>query len=93
MAVYSISYNLQGNDDKYLAVDKVVKECCVNDIWMHYIDNTWFIKSQMSADQIGTKLNSITKDEDAFIVAEITNNYAGWLPQEGFDFMYNSIFK
>ena len=93
MAVYFISYNLGGSEEKYASVESVIKDCCYNDTWIHYIDNTWIIKSQMSADQIGRRLNSITQDEDSFIVVEGTDNYAGWLPKEGFDFLYNRIYK
>ncbi|MFZ5351177.1 MAG: hypothetical protein ACOZCL_00485 [Bacillota bacterium] len=93
MAVYVISYNLGNSEEKFQSVNKTIKECCYNETWMHYIDNTWIIKSRLSADEIGKRLSAASSDEDSFIVVEATNHFAGWLPKEAFDYLYTKIYR
>lgn len=93
MAVYLIAYNMGGDNEKFAAVDKAVKGCSFNDTWMYYIDNTWLIKSKMSADEIGKKIYSTVQGESSFVVIEVSNNFAGHLPTDAFNFMYNTLFK
>ncbi len=93
MSVYLVSYNLGNDQEKFATLDKTVKGCCFNDTWMYYIDNTWLIKSNMTADEIGKRIYSAIPEENSFIVIEVTNNFAGHLPMEAFNFIYNILYK
>lgn len=93
MAVFFISYNLNGSSEKYEIVDKTIRSCSYNETWVHYIDNTWIIKSRLSVDEIGKRINSACEDEDAFIVVEATHKFSGWLPEEAFNYLYSKVYK
>ena len=92
MTAYLIIYSCRGHANKFKTVDAAIKECAWDDRWMYHLNNTWILKSEMTSDEIGHKLNHLTNDNDDFLVIEITNNYAGWLPQQALDFLSTYIF-
>jgi hypothetical protein len=47
----------------------------------------------MTVDEIGTKLLEAVDSQNDFLIIEIANNYACWLPQEALDYMKDRIFN
>lgn len=92
MTAYLIIYSCKSSVKKFKEVDAIIKECAWDDRWMYHLNNTWIIKSKMSADEIGTKLSIIGDEHDDFLVIEIADNYACWLPQRALDFLREYIF-
>ncbi len=93
MTAYLIMYSCKNSVKKFKAVDTAVKRYAWDERWMYHFSNTWFIKSEMTADEIGKDLNHVTDENDDFLVIEIKNNYAGWLPQKALDYLENDIFN
>jgi hypothetical protein len=92
MTAYLINYSCKSSVKKFKEVDAIIRECAWDDRWMYHLNNTWIIKSEMTADEIGTKLSMLANEHDDFLVIEIVDNYAGWLPQRALDFLREYIF-
>ncbi len=92
MTTYLIIYSCKSSVKKFKEVNALVKECTWDDRWMYHLNNTWIIKSEMTADEIGIKLDLLTQNHDDFLVIEIVDNYACWLPQKELDFLREYIF-
>lgn len=92
MTAYLIIYSCKNSVKKFKEVDTLIRECAWDDRWMYHLNNTWIIKSKMTADEVGTKLNILANEHDDFLVIEIVDNYACWLPQRALDFLREYIF-
>lgn len=92
MTPYLIIYSCKSSVKKFKAVDEAIKSYAWDDRWMYHLNNTWIIRSEMTADEIGQKLNAVTNENDDFLVIEIKKHYAGWLPQQALDYLDNDIF-
>lgn len=92
MTPYLIIYSCKSSVSKFKEVDALIKECAWDDRWMYHLNNTWIIKSEMTADEIGRKLDLAANAHDDFLVIEIADNYACWLPQRALDFLRDYIF-
>ena len=93
MTPYLIIYSCKSSVKKFKAADAVIRECSWDERWMYHLNNTWIIKSELTADEIGIKLMNATTTNDDFLVIEIVNNYAGWLPQQALDYLRANIFN
>jgi len=93
MTSYLIIYSCKSSVKKFKAADAAIKACAWDNCWMYHLNNTWLIKSEMTTDEIGRKLVDITDSNDDFLVIEISDNYAGWLPQEALDYLRDVIFS
>ncbi|OGO78471.1 MAG: hypothetical protein A2Y23_05065 [Clostridiales bacterium GWB2_37_7] len=93
MTPYLIIYSCKSSVKKFKAADAAIRECSWDQCWMYHLNNTWIIKSDMTADEIGTRLTNVTVTNDDFLVIEITNNYACWLPQQALDYLKDHIFS
>lgn len=47
----------------------------------------------MQADEIGKKLIEALDSQNDFLIIEIANNYACWLPQQALDYLTDNIFN
>ena len=47
----------------------------------------------MKADEIGTKLIDAIDSRNDFLIIEIANNYACWLPKQALDYLKDNIFN
>lgn len=92
MTPYLIIYSCKSSVKKFKTADALIRECAWDDRWMYHLNNTWIIRSEMTADEIGTKLMNKLDTKNDFLVIEIVNNYAGCLPQEALDYLSNNIF-
>jgi|GEM_PF-3151744 len=93
MTPYLIIYSCKSSVKKFKAADAVIKECAWDERWMYHLNNTWIIKSELSADDIGRRLMNATSANDDFLVIEIANNYACWLPEQALDYLRDNIFN
>lgn len=87
MAVYMISYDLNKPGQGYDKLYEAIKEASIYDTWMHYLDSTWFIKSNLSTKQVFAKLEPYIDKNDHLLVMEVTNNYYGYLPNDAWDYL------
>jgi hypothetical protein len=93
MTPYIIIYSCKTSVKKFKAADAIIRKCAWDNCWMYHLNNTWIIKSELTADEIGGKLVGATNNNDDFLVIEITNNYACWLPQQALDYLQDIIFN
>lgn len=93
MKAYLITYDLKKSGQNYNALYDAIKSASYNDTWMHYLDSTWIIKSNLSVQQVSDKIKQAVDDNDSFIVIEVVKNYQGWLPTEAWDYLTNNIFN
>jgi len=93
MKPFIIIYGCKSSIEKFKAADAVIKKCAWDEHWMYHLNNTWIIKSELTADEIGKKLAAATLTNDDFLVIEIAKNYACWLPQQALDYLQNNIFN
>jgi hypothetical protein len=93
MTPYIIIYSCKTSVKKFKAADAIIRECAWDNRWMYHLNNTWIIKSELTADEIGRKLDGATNNNDDFLVIEITKNYACWLPQQALDYLQDQIFN
>lgn len=89
---YMISYDLNKKGQDYESLYKAIKDSSTG-AWMHYLDSTWIITSYLSADEISRNLQKVTDNNDLFFIAEITKNYAGWLPENAWKYLRENIFS
>lgn len=92
MTPYLIIYSCKSSVQKFKAADAAIRSFAWDDRWMYHLNNTWIIKSEMTADEIGKQLADLSNTPDDFLVIEIANNYAAWLPQKALDYLKNVIF-
>lgn len=94
MSVYLITYDLNAPGKNYDKIFEAIKEASVGgNTWWHHLDSTWFIKSNLSVQQVSDKIKTHVDGNDFYIVIEVINNKQGWLPQKAWDYLNDVIFK
>ncbi|HLR00022.1 MAG TPA: hypothetical protein VK102_06560 [Sphingobacterium sp.] len=87
MKVYSISYDLSTPGTDYDALYEAIKQYR----WAHYLESTWWVATNDSANQIFNNIQPHIDDNDRILVIELKDNKAGWLPQEAWDWLNNNL--
>lgn len=85
--LYLVTYDLNKANKNYDALFAEIKRCSLGDVWCHYLDSTWIIKSNLLVQTIAEKLRRVMDNDDNLLVIELKNNSAGWLPQEAWDYI------
>lgn len=92
MYAYLITYDLIYPGRNYIAIERVIKGCSINEICCHPLESVWIIKSALTANQIKEFLIKVTDQNDKFLVAEITKNCDGIMNANDCNFISNNIF-
>ena len=82
MAVYAVCYDLRKSGQDYSGLYEAIKGY---GNWMHYLDSTWFIKTNQTPQQIFDTLKPHIDDNDYLLIIEVKNNKQGWLPEEAWE--------
>lgn len=82
--IYSINYDLNSPGQDYKELHKAIKNLGT---WWHYLDSTWLVSTSKNADQIWERLKPHTDKNDYVLVVGITQDRAGWLPKEAWDWI------
>ena len=77
MKNYIVSYNFRDFTRNYLDFYDTLKKHYPE--WQHPMENSWLIKTDDTAEQINEVLRPKLYDGDSIFIAEITDNYAGWM--------------
>ena len=77
--IYNVSYDLRRPGQSYQNLYRELKQ---SPVWWHYLDSTWLIATGESADVLWERLQPHVDANDFILIAEITANYSGWLPEE-----------
>ncbi len=83
--VFLITYDLNKPGQNY---NKLYDEIKKADTWWHYLDSTWIIETQISADSWQKRLQKhVIDDNDYLLVIQVCNNYQGWLPEKAWKWL------
>ena len=83
--IYSVNYDLKKPGQSYKELHEAIKECGVS--WWHYLDSTWLIDTNLSANQIWQRLEPYFDKNDVALVIRVTNDYQGWLPEKAWQWI------
>lgn len=87
--VYSISYDLNRPGQDYDDLYKAIKEL---GNWCHPLDSTWIVVSNLTAQQIRDRLQSVSDNTDGLLVVKASAPAAwGGLSQEVSDWLNNNL--
>lgn len=90
--VYMITYDLNKQGQDYENVIKAIKDAS-NGVWCTFWKSSYLIKSNLtSADDVFKMIRPYLDPNDKLLVIEVKNNRQGWLEQEEWDYINNSIF-
>jgi hypothetical protein len=78
--VLIINYALKNGSKDYTPLFEAIKACGE---WWHFMDSTWIISTQHSAEVIGKHLDDfIDTTTDYLLVARLQREHQGWLPND-----------
>jgi hypothetical protein len=83
--VLLISYALRTLAVDYSPLYQAIKRNSAT--WWHFLDDTWIIETNMTADDLGRLLITHISTNDSLIVVRITPEHQGWLPQIAWDWL------
>lgn len=82
--IYAINYDIKKPGQNYQSLYEAIKSCGT---WWHYLDSTWLVDTNLTADSIWKKLAPNIDKNDSVLVIEVTQDYSGWLPQKAWNWM------
>ncbi|MDD5405692.1 MAG: hypothetical protein PHE73_01980 [Sulfurovaceae bacterium] len=88
MSVYCVSYDLNKSGQNY---DNLYDELKKSSSWWHFLDSTWLIYTNESANQLSERIRLHLDKNDYLLVIKVTNEYSGWLPQEAWDWINKHV--
>lgn len=90
--VYMITYDLNKEGQKYDEVIKAIKSASTGD-WCKYWQSSYLIKSNCaSANEVSNLITPHLDENDRLLVIEVKNNKQGWLTNDEWTYINNSIF-
>ena len=91
MAAYMITYDLNSVGQKYDEVIKAIKDSSTG-AWCSYWKSSYLIKSNLTPNQISSKIKPHLDGNDSLIIIEVKNNYQGWLKETQWKYIRENIF-
>lgn len=86
--VYIVSYDLNKQGQNYDELYDRIKTIS-NDVWCHPMDSTWIIKCSKSSSEIYDYLSGAIDKNDVLFIAEVTNNYYGYIQNDLWEYITN----
>lgn len=82
MPVYSVSHSLTALSEGFL------EDLLGSKGWCHFIDTTWFIETDETAELLSNRLGKHLEEKGQFLfVMRVSEGYAGWLPKDAWDWL------
>jgi len=85
MKNYIISYWFKDCSKNYFPFYDAIKKNYPE--WQHPLEETWFVHTDDSAQQIINNIKPFLSERDCIFVAEITDNYAGWMAKSAWEWL------
>lgn len=82
--VYQISYDLRKPGQDYSDLHEAIKAL---GSWWHYLESSWLVDTHLNAAQIFDRLNGHIDQNDLMLIIGVTNDYAGWLPKDAWEWI------
>jgi hypothetical protein len=87
MRVLLVTYTLRNSLKDYNPLFESIKSVGK---WWHYIDTTWIVQTNLTADQLAHKLLPFIEQPDYLLVVLIAREHQGWLPKAAWEWL-NSL--
>jgi len=86
--IYLITYTISKNRD-YTPLYDAIKN---SGTWWHYIDSSWIVKSDDTANTIFQRLKPLIdqKDDYLLVIKVDPSSRQGWLPRKAWDWFRNN---
>jgi hypothetical protein len=88
--IYSINYDLKKPGRDYEGLYKAIKNC---GDWWHYLESTWLVDSNFDASRIWETVKGHIDINDRMLIAGVTRDYSGWLPNDAWDWINQRLRK
>ena len=88
--IYAINYDLNQPGQNYDELHEAIKGC---GDWWHYLDSTWLVDTNLTAQEVWNKLSPHTDKNDSILIIGINRDNAGWLPQKAWDWINSHTIK
>jgi len=92
MAVYMITYDLNGKGQNYGKVIKAIKDSSTG-VWCSYWKSSYLIKSNLTVQQVSDNIIPHLDNNDRFFVIEVKKNYQGLLKKKNWKHIKEKIFS
>ncbi len=87
--VYLITYDLKTPDGDYNSLYEEIKSIGANENNCHPLESTWLIESDLSVEEIYTRIKSKLNEKDLIFVVNITQQKRqGWMPKIAWEWLY-----
>lgn len=86
--VYVVTYDLRAGTKDY---GRLYDELKNSPAWWHYLDATWLISTDESADQVYTRLAATIDSNDGLLIMEAGKARQGWLPEEAWSWIRKHV--
>jgi hypothetical protein len=83
--VYVISYDLKKPGQNYDELFEAIK--AAGSSWWHYLESTWLVDSNLTAEQIFQRLQPKMDTNDSILIIAVTASYSGWLPEKAWEWI------
>ena len=88
MTAFLISYDLKVPGRDYSGLYEAIKG---SGQWWHYLDSTWIVIIQGSAQQIWERLAPHVDKNDYVLIIQVSDNVQGWLPKDAWDWIHANV--
>lgn len=88
MNVYLFTYDLNKPGQNYQALFEELKK---SPLWWHYLDSTWLLGTNETADQIWARVSDKVDKSDSVLITRVTRPAAGWLPQDAWKWINEHV--
>ena len=89
MATYLVSYDLNTPGKDYSLLYASIKE--LSGSWWHYLDSTWFIRTELPPSVLRDKLRQVLDSTDQIIIIKVTLPWASYnLSDEAVQWLKNN---
>lgn len=84
MKVFSVTYDLKDEGRDYSSLYDSIQQA---PYWWHYLESTWLIATNKTADQVFNRLGKHIDESDRVLVIRVTDEYSGWLPKDAWEWI------
>ena len=81
---YLVAYDFPGSADKYTELFDELKK---SPGWWHYIDGTWLLRTDDSANEIYKRLKPYLDDDINLLIIEVGTDRQAWLPKKAWGWL------
>lgn len=88
--VYLVAFTLRRSNQRVLT--DITAELTHGE-WCHYLDDTWFVAGDETAEALADRLQRLLHPQDTLFVVELMPGapMAGWMPRPGWDWLWERL--